>query len=267
MLITRPSGDILNVEITDGPGRPLLLLPAFGTPAGYYARFVAPLAENGFQVATMDWRGHGKSTPKISRASRYGYREHVGDIGATLDALGWTGDVTLAGHSFGAQLSLVYAARTADPRVARIVPIASGIPHWSAYPGRRRYEVLLGSQAMFAVSQVRGFWPGWGFGGVQSRGTIADWAACARTGRYPSWDDVDTEDAFGRLKLPVLAIDVEGDTLTPPMTVTPLLDKLRAAQVTRIEYRRDEAGGDLDHFRWVRHGRALAAHLATFATG
>jgi len=262
MLLTRPSGDVLNLDLAGESGRPLLFLPAFGTPAGYYGRFAGQLAEAGFQVAVLDWRGHGGSTPAISRRSRFGYRDLVDDVGAVIDALGWDRGVTLAGHSFGGQLSLLYAARTRDPRVGRLAVIATATPHFAAYPGARRFSVLLGSQTMLATSWLRGYWPGWGFGGVQSRGTITDWARFVRTGRLPGWDAISSEAALAGLTLPVLSVDVEGDTLTPSVTVTRLLDKLTSASVTRITYTADEAGAPIDHFKWARNGAALATRIA-----
>lgn len=263
MLLTRPSGDVLNIDLAGESGRPLLFLPAFGTPAGYYGRFADQLAEAGFQVAVLDWRGHGKSTPKISRRSRFRYRDLVEDVGAVIDSLGWDRGVTLAGHSFGGQLALLYAARTKDPRVGRLAVVAAATPHFAAYPGSRRFSVLLGSQTMLATSWARGYWPGWGFGGVQSRGTITDWARFVRTGRLPDWDGLSSEAALAGLVLPVLSVDVEGDTLTPPATVARLMDKLTSAPVTPITYTQAEAGAPIDHFKWARNGAALATRFAT----
>jgi predicted alpha/beta hydrolase len=63
--------------------------------------------------------------------------------------------------------------------------------------------------------------------------------------------------------IPVLAVSVEHDQFTPPATTDQLCAKLVKAQVTREHYTEHEAGGPLDHLRWVRSGGALAHRTAS----
>jgi hypothetical protein len=46
-----------------------------------------------------------------------------------------------------------------------------------------------------------------------------------------------------------------------------LCGKMRAAPVEREQYTAAQAGGRLDHFRWVRAAGPLAGRIATFAGG
>lgn len=242
-----------------------VLFPAMGVPARYYRGFAARLAAAGLAVAVADLRGTGASEPRPSRASRYGLADLTGDVDAVLNHLKprRAGRRTiLAGHSLGGQACALHLAAEPASDVAGLALLAVGVPYWRRYPRGRRLPVLLQTQTLGVASAALGVWPGWGFGGRQARGVIRDWAHTARTGRYPALDGVDVEAALARVTTPVLAVDMAGDEYTPPGTVSQLLEKLAAAPVTRERY---EPGPPIDHFRWAKHGDALATRLATWA--
>lgn len=247
----------------------VLISPAMGVPARYYQPFATALRAAGLAVIVADLRGTGASTPPPSRASRYGYQELVADIGAVLEALKPRLDGrkrVLLGHSLGGQTALLHLA-LGGGGVDGLALVAVGRPYWRGYSGARRYLVLPYTQAIAATAALLGFWPGWGFGGVQARGVIRDWAYTARTGRFPEIDGVDAEAALGSVRTPVLAVSVDGDELTPPALLDQLCGRLTAAPVRREHYTAAEAGARLDHFRWVRAGEALANRIAAFAAG
>lgn len=66
------------------PGEaPLVLVyPAMGVPAGFYRPFATDLTRHGLAVVVADLRGTGASTPRPTRASRYGYAELTDDGGS-----------------------------------------------------------------------------------------------------------------------------------------------------------------------------------------
>jgi predicted alpha/beta hydrolase len=264
--------DRLGLHIYPDPGdRPLVVVwPAMGVPARYYRPFAADLLAAGLAVAVADLRGTGSSTPRPSRSSRYGYAELVADVGAVLDALKPSTDgrpVLLLGHSLGGQACAVHLALSAgDSMVDGLVLVAVGLPYWRDYPSGTR-TILPMTQGINAVSALLGVWPGWGFGGRQARGVVRDWAYTARTGRYPVLDGVDVEAALAGLRTPVLAVTMDHDQYTPLSTVDRLCAKLSAAPVERELYTAAQAGGPLDHFRWVRAAGPLARRIATFAMG
>jgi predicted alpha/beta hydrolase len=225
-----------------------------------------------------DLRGTGASTPKPSRASRYGYADLAGDVGAVLDALKdrRAGRRTvLIGHSLGGQACALHLALTPESTVDGLVFVAVGLPYWRGYQGNRRASVFAFTQGIGVISAVLGVWPGWGFGGRQARGVMRDWAYTARNGRFPSLNSGgarhgaghDPEAALARIDVPVLAVSVEHDQYTPPATTDLLCAKLTAAPVTREHYTLAEAGGPLDHFTWARSGGPLARRIALFAQG
>lgn len=269
------TGDRLGLHVYEPPSphAPLVLLwPAMGVPARYYRPFASALLEQGLWPVVVDLRGTGTSTPRPGRASRYGYAELVGDVGAVLDGLAArrAGRATiLLGHSLGGQLCTLHLARaSANPTaagVAGLVLVAVGLPYWRCYPGVRRAAVLGFTQAIGLASALLRVWPGWAFGGRQARRVMRDWAYTARTGRFPQLSDVDVGTALGATRTPVLAVSVEHDRHTPPATTERLLAKLTAAPVERAHYTAAEAGAPLDHFLWVRASAKLAARVAAFA--
>ncbi|MEV0157660.1 alpha/beta fold hydrolase [Micromonospora sp. NPDC050686] len=254
----------------DGPpGAPVVVIwPAMGVRARYYRPFAAALRAAGLAVVVADLRGTGASTPRPSRACRYGYAELAADVGAVLDALKPRLDgrtTLLLGHSLGGQAALLHLALHGPAAVDGLALVAVGLPYWRSYPGRRGWGVLPYTQGIAAVAAALRVWPGWGFGGRQARGVIRDWAYTARTGRFPRLDGVDAEAAVATVTVPVLAVSVDDDQYTPHPTMDVLCAKLAAAPVTRQRYRVAEAGAPLDHFTWVRASEPLAERVAAFA--
>lgn len=257
-------GNRIGLQWYDDPGDPaapvVLCWPAMGVPAGFYRPFASALRDAGLAVVVADLRGTGASQPRPSRASRYGYDELAGDVGAVLAHLepARAGrPVVLLGHSLGGQACLLHLARTAEPAVAGLVLVAVGLPYWRVY--RRPLAVLALTQGIHATSTLLRVWPGWGFGGRQARGVIADWAHTARTGAFPRLAGMDMEVAVARVATPVLAVSLERDQYTPAPTVDHLVGKLAAAPVQR-----QHDGGAADHFRWARSPEPVAGRVAKF---
>jgi predicted alpha/beta hydrolase len=243
-----------------------VLWPAMGVPARYYRPFAEHLVEAGIAVVVADLRGTGASTPVPSRASRYGYAELAGDVGAVLEALKPQRDqrrTVLIGHSLGGQACALHLATSGGAAVDGLVLVAVGVPYWRAYPGVHRYRVLGYTQGIGAVSAAWRVWPGWTFGGRQAAGVMRDWAFTARTGRYPAMDGVDVEAALATVRTPVLAVSVAGDHFTPRSTMECLVGKMRGAPVEWQHYAPEEP---VDHFRWVRASGSLAERVAAWAT-
>jgi predicted alpha/beta hydrolase len=238
--------------------------PAMGTPARYYRHLAAALGEAGLGVVVVDLRGTGTSTPAPSRRSRYGYAELTDDVGAVLEALKSRLDgrpALLVGHSLGGQVCLLHLARTnpGTPAVAGLVLVAVGLPWWRSY-GRKALSTLALTQWIVAATTLLRVWPGWGFGGRQSRRVIQDWGYTARRGRFPRLDGDDIEGRLASVRTPVLALSVSGDQYTPPATTDHLCTKLTTAPVRRVHLE-----GSLDHFTWARTPAAVVDQITAFA--
>jgi predicted alpha/beta hydrolase len=244
----------------------VVIWPAMGTPARYYRHLAAELGAHGLGVLVVDLRGTGASTPRPSRASRYGYADLAGDVGAVLDLPELKGRrVFLLGHSLGGQACVLHLALNPDARVEGLALVAVGLPYYRTYGRRKGLGVLAFTQSIEAVSVLLRVWPGWGFGGRQARGVIRDWGYTARRGRFPHMGGADTEAALAAFRTPVLAVSVDRDQYTPAPTLDHLVGKLGAAPVERVHYTTAEAGAPLDHFVWTRASKPLAALIARFA--
>jgi predicted alpha/beta hydrolase len=242
-----------------------VLAPAMGVPAGFYRRFAVELGRAGVGVVVAELRGTGSSEPKPSRASKYGFTELTEDIGAVLETLKPRRDgrrTVLIGHSLGGQMCLLHLAKDGGSGVDGVALVAVGLPYWRLY-GRRSVPILAYIQSIGLVTRVLRVWPGWTFGGRQARGVVRDWAHTSRTGHYPKLDGVDVDAALGRIRTPVLAVNVKGDGLTPGSVMDHLRDKLAGADVVREEYA--VADTELDHFTWVRSSAPLAKRIADWS--
>jgi len=255
------------------PGTPahdapvLVVLPAMGITASYYDPLARGLCRAGFPVVVGDLRGHGGSTPAISRDSRFGQQEMVAeDIPAVVSAArrGFPGrPVVLLGHSLGGQLAVAYLRRP-EADVEGLVLIASGTPHFRVYPRLRGLRVLLGTQVAALLGRCWGYFPGdrIGFAGRESARVIRDWARFARTGRFrPAGADVDYEREVSTPDIPVLVVSVEGDVMHTAEAMAALTAKLGRTRVRTLRYTAADAGRRLDRYRWVRTYGPLPAWL------
>ncbi|MER8043639.1 alpha/beta fold hydrolase [Streptomyces sp. NPDC094032] len=251
-----------------GPVRAVVLIcPALGVSASYYAPLGEELARQGYATVAADPRGQGRSRPRCGRGTRHGYQD--------LAAVDWPRlvvrvrehfapgtPVHLLGHSIGGQVSLLYVARP-EADVDGLILIASGTVHHRRFPGARGVAVLLGTQFAALVSMTLGYYPGHrlGFGGRQAAGVMRDWARIGRTGRFePTGADMPYEKAFTKVRLPVLAISVTGDTLAPPQAVDALCDRLTNSPVDRIHHTPQDPSHH-GHTRWARDTRGVTGHV------
>jgi pimeloyl-ACP methyl ester carboxylesterase len=100
------AGSALGPE-ADNPD--VLFLHATGFNARTYRSMLAPLGEK-FSVWATDARGHGRTTLPAKRWGYTSWRQHRDDVIALLERH-TSAPVTLAGHSFGATVSLLVAAQ------------------------------------------------------------------------------------------------------------------------------------------------------------
>jgi predicted alpha/beta hydrolase len=100
----------------DGIGAPAILIqPAMGVKAGYYAPLATALAETGHNVAVSELRGHEESGGRRpGRNYDFGYHEMLTEdwpqAVAAVKARFSGAPFYLYGHSLGGQISAIYAA-------------------------------------------------------------------------------------------------------------------------------------------------------------
>ncbi|MGO1165870.1 MAG: alpha/beta hydrolase family protein [Janibacter sp.] len=267
--IPLPAGatTVLHLAESTDPSAPLVLvLPAMGVPAGYYGPFVDELARVGVTAAVADYPGQGESLPRIGRDHDYGYRHLAHGWLPTVVAelrRGRDGPVVLLGHSLGGHIA---ATHLVDPESAvdAAVLIGSGTPYWRSHHGPK---TLVQTQVMGALTRVLGYWPGprFGFGGVQPRTLIREWAAFARTGRLaPSGQDI--VGGLRERELPLLVVDLDNDTLAPPAAVDGLVAMLPRAEVDRWAFSKepDDPGRPVNHYSFARSPEIIGERVAAW---
>lgn len=251
-------------EAADADAPVVLVLPAMGVPAGYYGPFVDELAAHGVTAAVADYTGQGESLPATGRGRDHGY-EHLARVWLprVLERLRRThsGPVVGLGHSLGGHVLLAHLAHE-DCALDGLALVGSGSPHWRALDG---LKTLGQTQTIAVITTVLRYWPGdrFGFGGVQPRTLMREWAAFARTGRLrPGGRDI--RDDLRDRALPVLVVDLDNDTLAPPSAVDGLVDLLPGNTPERWTFAKDpdDPGKPVDHYSFARSPEMIGERIA-----
>ncbi|MHA3702813.1 alpha/beta hydrolase family protein [Jatrophihabitans sp. YIM 134969] len=267
LTVVRPDASRATVTLhtADRASAPVLVLvPAMGMRAGWYAPFAAALRDAGFHVAVTELRGHEAAADarRPGRRHDFGYAELAADLGSAVQAVTAavpSSPVVLLGHSMGGHVASAYLADAPDT-VAGLVFVASGTTHWRAWGPRH----LLRTQAALLLALVVGHFPGRrvGFAGREARGVLRDWARLARTGALTSGRPPRSHvAALQALELPVLAVTVEGDDLGPVRSVRGQLRWLPRARVETVHVTPAPGEATLDHFRWARRPELVVPAL------
>lgn len=103
-----PGSDGIEIHLLkwSDEGVPVVLVHGFGNEAHIWDDF-APEITDTYQVYAMDLRGHGDSA--WDSESRYDYENHVADLAAVIEKLGFE-RVVLVGHSLGGRVCMLYTA-------------------------------------------------------------------------------------------------------------------------------------------------------------
>jgi predicted alpha/beta hydrolase len=204
---------------------------------------------------------------RARRGSDYGYAEVLSELPLLVAAASARVPglpVDLLGHSMGGQLGVAALSRWHRPG-ARLVLVASGTVHHQAWSGVSRLGILLGTTIAEGVARGLGFFPGHrlGFGGLQGRSLIVDWARASRTGTFAS-HGASFEHGLD-VPLEVLTVSVLGDTYAPPAATRHLVAKLSNATVKTLSVAAPAEPRRLNaHFRWLREPQVIAAPVAAF---
>ncbi len=251
-----------------GPQAPgLLVLPAMGVNARAYDRLGEALAACGVTTLISEHRGGDSSSVRARRGVDYGYAELLDDMMSHLAELKTRSRAPLSilGHSLGGQLATTALARWYQPG-GKLIVIASGTVHHRAWGGVRGLGVLAGTQLAHVVARGLGYFPGHrlGFGGLQGRTLIVDWAHAARTGEFRDRRGP-IERGLDALAPDVLALHVQGDTMAPRSATEALLRKVRHAKVTWADITPPARPQKMNpHFRWLKEPSAVAREVSAF---
>lgn len=199
------------------------MLPAMGTPAGYYRPFARALAVRGISVLLAEIPGTGASRPPPSRRRDYAYRDLYGTYVPRLLTRARecvpSVPLVLMGHSLGAHVGAL-AVLTGSVQVDALVTLAGGNIHYRNWDGAGRFGIRLAGAGFALLARLLGYLPGHlvGFGGPQAKSLIGEWAGVIKSGRY---EHITGGQALsGRAR--TLCIGFEGDPMAPTESVRAL---------------------------------------------
>lgn len=245
----------------------LVFLPALGIQSKMYIRLGAGMAQRGCSTVLVEQRGHGTSTVRIKRGTRFGVSEFVDqDIPAILDAVEARMPelpVILGGHSLGGHLSTLFAGIQPE-RIRGVVHIACGFPYHRDFPGSRGRLIRMLCSVIPVAGIITGFFPGKqiGFAGRESIKLMQDWRGWAMTGRFDYDRRSGVAQAVSRFTGPVLSVSLERDDFNSPEAVDRALSPFTRAAITRVQLGEEEQGDHLGHFAWSREPAGVASCLA-----
>lgn len=107
-----------------GSGAPILFVHAWSMSSDFWEYQMYPLSTRGFRCIAYDRRGNGRSEDS---GDGYDLDTLSDDLATVIDQLDLR-DVTLVGHSLGANEIVRYLARHGSARVKRAVLVAGGTP-------------------------------------------------------------------------------------------------------------------------------------------
>jgi predicted alpha/beta hydrolase len=242
-------------------GTSILILPAMGAPARAYVKVASYFRNAGYAVFALDLRGSGASGPPPSRANDFGYTQFLKeDWPAFVSAVRERRPhdaIVLFGHSLGGQVSAMYAGY--DPAsIDALVLITTLTPHYIRYDGRRRYGFLFYFWFAGWLARLLGYFPGHrvGFGGLNARSVILEWARVGRTGHFRTVAGEDLDGYFARVRCPVAAVSFVDDAIGSEAAARAMLANLPQERLTHwhISPTGEESIG---HFGWMSRPQVL----------
>ncbi len=193
----------------------VLIGGAMGVRQDYYRAFAHWLADQGYLVATFDYRGSGASRPGSLRGFRADLFDWARDTDTVIEALAArAGGVPLflIGHSLGAQLPGLLAQRE---RIAGLLSVAAGSGYWrDNAPRLKRIVPYFWHVAVPLATALCGYFPGRRLGKVGDlpRGVILQWRRwCLHPRYHVGVEGVGAQ--FAALRFPIVALSMTDDEL------------------------------------------------------
>ena len=227
----RPSGP---------PAAAVLVAAAMGVRQEYYAPFARWLAQQGYLVATFDYRGIGESLPpgRSLRGFRADLFDWARDTDCVIDALlreAPEQPLQVVGHSLGAQLAGMLEHRD---RIASLIGVAAGSGYWrDVAPPLRRIAPVFWYLVVPVATMLAGYFPGERIGriGDLPRGVIWQWRRWCLNPRYHvGAEGAALGERFAAARFPVLAFEIADDEMLTARSTRVLVD-LYANAPRRIE--------------------------------
>ncbi|MGK5094337.1 alpha/beta fold hydrolase [Deltaproteobacteria bacterium TL4] len=237
----------------------VLCTPALGVTADFYDPLVKAMLKKGWNVVTCDLRGHGYSSVRVSKKTRFGFYEVVTQdwpviVNATRQQFPGQ-PLFLCGHSLSGNLNAFYSA-IHNHQIQGLILIASCSIYYRGWPFPQNFNILFSTQLARVIAELLGYFPGkqLKFAGTESIQMMRDWTITAVTGRYHvPQSPYDFEKLLQSLKLPILMLSFESDSFVTQRAVENLAHKMSQARLTHWHLTPEDLNGhNVDHFQWVK---------------
>lgn len=223
---TASDGCRLNFDDPGGPGRPVVLLHAWGLNSGMWQPLVPRMQRAGLRPITIDRRGHGTS----DRPQRgYDLDTLVADIEGVIDHLDLA-DVAIVGHSLGAMEAATVAARNTSGEITSLVLSATttpcltrsdtnphGVPAAMFEASR---DLMRADMATWVTDNTAGYWGSTGverpIEHVWTQQALFSTPARVLLALHETMTAVDLRDELATITIPVLVIHGTDDLSSPP---------------------------------------------------
>lgn len=237
-----------DLALPAGPTHTLVLVaPALAVPRRLYHKWMRYLADQGFAVLVLDYRGIGGSAPRRLRGFHATLLDWARlDLIAGLDMLKLRfPDVPVAwfGHSIGGQLLGLLPSSTGP--VDRVLLVGTAHGYWRNWRGLNRVGLWLLWHAMPMVTAFAGYLPmrAAGQGLDIPAGAARQWAEWGRDPRYIGKAAAALPDAvFHNLTSPVRAVSIVDDGYAPPASIAPLVALYKQAPTEVISLHPENEG-------------------------
>ena len=235
----------------------VLIGGAMGVRQSFYRPFAQWLADQGYFVATFDYRGVGDSRGASLRGFDADLFDWARDTDAAIDVLlDRAGDVPLyvIGHSLGAQLPGLLRNRD---RIAGLVSIAAGSGYWrDNAPGLKRYVLYFWHVLVPLATAVCGYFPGARLRKVGDlpKGVVLQWRRWCLDPRYHvGAEGAAVRERFEAARFPLVALSLTDDELMTERGTRVLVDCYANAprRVERVAPA-DVAARRIGHFGFFR---------------
>ena len=246
---------IFNTATQDAPT--LIIYPAFGVKATYYAKFAEQLTQKGITVVTADLKGHGLSSVRPDKTNNYGFLAMINDLKAVADYLkkeNPNSKIYLLGHSLGGQAASLAIAKYPE-HFAGLATIGSPNVYYKGWSGFHYYRRKIGLHLLPIIGKVVAILPPFKIGGYYTTPRqMQEWCYTGQTGNYQViGDDFDYEKAMAMATIPVLAIDIEGDLMAPQAAMANLYQKFKnTTALTTHTLTKAATNPKLSHINWPR---------------
>jgi predicted alpha/beta hydrolase len=220
----------------NAPRATVLIAPAMAVRQDYYTAFAEFLADEGFAVATFDYRCSGFNAPKSLRGIKLNFDDWADDLNAMIAACKARypdQPLVVFGHSLGGQL-MGFAQRNTE--VDALFTVGSGTGYWR----HNRFQPLklfyLWFVAMPLFTRLFGYFPGRRLKkvGDLSRDMALTWARwCRHPDYYVDAAGAKLATRFAAVRAPIEAWSFTDDDYIPKPACDQLHGFYANARVTR----------------------------------